>query len=109
MVYLGWDFKIDEKMYSLLCFDRSWIFELWVDKMRYLESLTIVQAIASFLHLSFVFGLDYPKETQTVADILQRRFAKYGDDSGTKTHTRKETAQTKMSKYMTTLGEILSA
>ena len=57
------------------------------------------EAIASYLHLAFTFNLKYSKEVflifardhmwsyflqgaQTIADIMQRRVAKYGDDSG---------------------------
>ena len=59
----------------------------------------------------------------TVADILQRRFARYGDDSGTislhhccilnglpgtRTHSKKETAKAKIDRYLMTLGEIMT-
>ena len=47
------------------------------------------------------------QESQTVADILQRRFARYGDESGTKTIRRKEAATAKMKKYLLALGDIL--
>jgi len=87
---------------------RIWIFEVWVDKMKLLENLTLAQAIASFLHLSFTFNLQYPKESQTVADLWQRKFAKYGDASGTRTHSKKDSALAKINKYMMVLGEILT-
>ena len=37
------------------------MFELWVDKTKVLGNLSITQAIASFLHMAFVFDLHYPK------------------------------------------------
>ena len=46
-------------------------------------NLDLIEVIASFLHLAFVFGLEYPQDANTVADILQRLVASYGDDSGT--------------------------
>ena len=44
----------------------------------------MAEAIAGFLHLAFVFGVEYPKCAETVGDILQRQIARYGDDSGIK-------------------------
>ena len=44
--------------------------------------MDLVSALAAFYHLSFCFDLKYPKEGQTVADLLQRRVCKYGDGSG---------------------------
>ena len=76
------------------------MFELWVDSKKLLGNMDLVTAVASFLHICFVFDLSYPKvidkillfittfflqinqESETLGDILQRRVAKYGDDSG---------------------------
>jgi len=88
--------------------NRLWVFEVWGDGEKLLGNLSLSTAIAAFLHVSFVFNMKYPKGAQTLADIFQRRFAKYGDDSGTKTTSSKQTAQSKMTKYMVTLGSILS-
>ena len=84
--------------------DKMWVFEVYVDKMKLLGNLSFRQAIASFLHIAFVFNLEYPKESQTVADIWQRRFARYGTNTGTRTASKKETAQNKMKKYKMVLG-----
>lgn len=65
-------------------------------------------AITAFLQVCFVFNLNYPKECQTLADILQRRVAKYGDETGTRTSGAKKTASNKLTKYLQTLGKILS-
>ena len=43
----------------------------------------------------------------TVADLWQRKFARYGTDAGTKTPTKKETAQNKIKKYVLVMGEVL--
>ena len=75
---------------------RTFVFEVWVEGRKLLSMLDMCEAIASFLHLSFVFNLEYPgviqvsKDTlrilnycQIVADIiLQRCVAEYGDYSG---------------------------
>ena len=37
------------------------VFELWVDCQKLLGNLNFVTAISSFVHLCFVFGLQYPK------------------------------------------------
>ena len=42
----------------------SWMFEVWVDKTKLLGNLSLTQAIASFLHLAFVFDLQFPKVTK---------------------------------------------
>ena len=92
-----------------------------------LENLDISEAIGSLLHLSFVFDLKYSKEAETLCDIFQRRFAKYGDDSGngiymirmmnvlffffftgSRTNRKKTSAEIKMSKYLETLGKLLT-
>ena len=80
--------------------------------------------MATFLHLAFVFDLKYPKvsngfscilvlivlcqDAQTLADIIQRRIARYGSDDGvgTRTSSGKTTALSKYSKYLQVLGEI---
>ena len=79
-----------------------------MDKSRLLANLSIVQAVSSLLHLSFVFNLKYVEEAQTVADIWQRMFAKYGDASGTLTHSKKEVAENKINKYLMVLGQLLA-
>jgi hypothetical protein len=42
----------------------AWFFEVWVDRERLLSRLSLTQAIGSFLHLAFVFQLEYPKVNQ---------------------------------------------
>ena len=63
---------------------RNWVFEVWVEEERLLGNLSLGAAIPSLLHLAFVFDLKYNKASETLADILQRRFAGHGDDSGKK-------------------------
>ena len=78
------------------------MFELWVECDKLIGNLSLSSSIAAFLHLSFVFDLKYPKVwfghiltklvnyftclvlqgAQTLADILQRKLAVYGNDSG---------------------------
>jgi len=82
-------------------------FELWACKEKLLNDLTMAQAIASFLHLAFVCNLLYPRTGQTVADILQRRFALYGDYSATRTHFNLEHSMTKYKRYVHTLDNII--
>ena len=72
------------------------------------REMSMTESIASFLHLTFVFDLRYTKAAQTMCDIIQRRFAKYGDNNGTRTNGKKETAATKISKYTEVLATSLS-
>ena len=75
------------------------VFEVWAENQKILGNLNLVTAISSFLHLAFAFNLKYPqvyplncssywfsiwllKGGQTVADILQRKFACYGSVKG---------------------------
>ena len=37
------------------------VFELWADKAKLISNLSITQSLAAFLHLSFIFDLQYPK------------------------------------------------
>ena len=87
--------------------------------------MDLVTALASFYHLCFCFDLKYPQvfkmnarlkipidqiisqEGETVADILQRHVAKYGDNSGTRTWKRKDNAEKKMEAYFSKLGKML--
>ena len=46
--------------------------------------MDLSSAIAALLHLVFVVDLKYQKECQTMMDILQRKVAEYGDDTGEK-------------------------
>ena len=48
------------------------------------------------------------QEAQTVVDIWQRMFAKYGDSSGTLPHSSKETEESKINKYLMVLGQLLA-
>jgi hypothetical protein len=48
------------------------------------------------------------QDCETLCDIIQRRFAGYGDNTGTRTQGRKETAKSKIDKYLMELGRILT-
>ena len=58
------------------------MFELHMERIKLLGNLDIVSAIAAFFHLCFIMDLKYPKQSETLADLLQRRVCKYGDESG---------------------------
>ena len=58
------------------------MFELYVERSKLLGNMNFVTAIAAFFHLYFIMDLKYPKQSQTLADLLQRRVCKYGDESG---------------------------
>ena len=66
----------------MFLFYRKWVFELWVENEKLLGNLSLAGSIAAFVHLAFVFGLSYNSDVPTMSDILQRKFAEYGDDSG---------------------------
>ena len=40
---------------------RAFVFEVWCERSRLLGPMDMFEAIASFLHLAFVFNLKYPK------------------------------------------------
>ena len=40
---------------------KNFVFEVYVDKNKVLSNLTLAEALGSFLHIAFVFGLEYPK------------------------------------------------
>jgi len=44
---------------------------------------------------------------ETVADILQRKAAKYGDSSGTRTWKRRDSAEKKVNSYYARLGRLV--
>ena len=48
------------------------------------------------------------KDCETFCDITQRRFEGCGDNTGTRTQGRKETAKSKIDKYLMELGRILT-
>ena len=104
---------------------RSFLFEIWADKVKLLNGQDLMSTIASYFELCFVFQLgrlvfsflgktkvlilfqlEYPKQSQTVLNILQRKAARYGDDKGTLTAMRKDTATNKIAKYLQVLGDI---
>ena len=80
-------------------------FELWADNVKLLESQDIWSAIASYFELVYVFQLHYPKECQTVSNILQEYVGKYGSvESGVNlTNSKKSTIVNKLEKYSRTV------
>jgi len=86
--------------------DRSSILEIWVDEAKYLGNLNMATAIASYLHVAFFFDLKYPKGAETMSDLLQHNWAKYGDLAGTRTLESKGTAKKKRDFYYSTIGRI---
>lgn len=88
--------------------DKTFIFELWAEHAKLLGNMNICTALASFFHLAFCFDLKYPKAGETVADLLQRSVASYGDNSGTRTWKRKDTAEKKIEGFYSKLGRLMS-
>ena len=86
--------------------DRSLLFEIWVDREKLLDGQDFMSAMASYFELCFVFQLEYPKQSQTVINILQHRAARYGDDKGSLTHMRKDSAMNKLAKYLQIVGDL---
>ena len=75
--------------------------ELWADNVKLLEAQDLFSALASYYELAFVFQLHYPKECQTVAQIIQEKVAKYGCvESGVNmSKSKMKTVANKMEKY----------
>jgi len=88
--------------------NKTFIFSLHVEQDELLGALELAEAVAAFLHLCFVCDLKYPKEASTLADILQRQVAKYGDETGSRCFGTKGKAQTKFSSFMAGLGKVLA-
>ena len=86
--------------------EQSFVFEVWCDKNVLLANLSIIEALASFLHLAFVCDFKYSKKAETLCDIIQRRFAKYGDNTGSRGASRKETLATRRSNYLSILESL---
>ena len=74
---LSWQLKLTsmyldkmriDKMINLC--SRTFVFEVQVEGRKLLSMLDMCKAIASFLHLSFVFNLEYPGVKQVSIDNL---------------------------------------
>ena len=48
-------------VYVIVNLRKTFVFELWCEQKLLLRNLDMSQAIASFLHLAFVFDLKYPQ------------------------------------------------
>ena len=47
-------------------FVRTFIFELWCERKKLLGDLDMAEAVASFIHLAFVFDLKYPRVSKVI-------------------------------------------
>ena len=70
------------------------------------DIVSLPSAISSFIHVSFILNLHYPKGAEMLADILQRRFARFGSHSGTRTGKKPKTAIKKMEEFYKKLGVV---
>ena len=53
---------------------KSFVFELWCEKKKLLGDLEMAEAIAAFLHLSFVFNFEYPKVSDCLENIHYKNY-----------------------------------
>ena len=88
--------------------DKTFVFEVHVEGDKLIGNLDLASAVAYVLHLAFVMNIHYPKECQTMWDIMQRKVARYGDSSGTRTNTGRAAATAKYEKYLNDLGRALT-
>ena len=56
------------------------MFEVHAENELVCGNMDLMSALSFLLHLCFALDLEYPKESETVYDIIQRLVAKYGDD-----------------------------
>jgi len=63
--------------------NNDYVCEVWVEDTKLLGNLSLSTAISSYLHLCFSFDLKYPKGGETMSDLLQHGFARYGKNTGT--------------------------
>ena len=92
----------------LICSNKVFIYKLWAEKELLMSGMDLPAAIASFIHLAFVFDLKYPAESEVLAEILQRSTANFGNDDGTRTTKKKTVAEGKLNKYYAKMGFIKS-
>ena len=81
-------------------FYRTFTFELHAGGVKLLEGQDLFSAFESFFQLAFMFKLEYGEKSQTVAEIIQLKIAKYGNsDKGTLTKRAKGTAKNKIKNF----------
>ena len=68
-------------------------YDIIVEKIHLVRDLTDLQTtIATYIHLVFLLNMNYPKGADTLADVLQRKFARFGSEEGTRTNKTLKTA-----------------
>ena len=68
--------------------------------MKLLEGKELYHALASYYNLVFVFQLKYSKKCQTLAQIIQLKVLKYGDQElGSLTGQKKDQSLMKVRKF----------
>ena len=72
-----------------------------------LDGRDLYSIVACYFELAFVFQLEYPTEAQTVITLMQLTVARYRDESGTLTASRKETMSNEVIKYFSIIGDIV--
>ena len=68
--------------------------------MKLLDGQDLYHALASYYELAFVFQLKYSKKCQTLAQIIQLKVLKYGDQElGSLTGQKKDQSLMKVRKF----------
>ena len=95
----------------ILCLDsenKVLTFSIIVEKIPLLENIVDIQsAIAAFIHISFVLNMSYPKSADLLADVLQRKFARFGSDLGTRTNKSAKSACKRLDEFYRRLGALI--
>ena len=95
----------------IMCFDsenKVLSFSIFVEKNPLLENIPDIQsAIAAFIHVSFVLNMSYPKNADLLADVLQRKFAQFGSDLGTRTNKSAKSACKRLDEFYRRLGALI--
>ena len=81
--------------------DKSWVFELWADKIKLFGAQDLISCLVSFYELCFSFKMNYGRGAQVMCSIIQRKVAEYGlNGSNTLTHKKNNTANKQIKNYV---------
>ena len=87
---------------------KSISFDIIVERKSVLQDIEdLPSAIASYVHIAFILNMKYPKTAETLCDILQRKFARFGSEEGTRTNKSVKSAMKGIDQFYRKLGSLL--
>ena len=83
----------------------EFLFNIIVEKEPLLKDIdNLPPALASYIHVVFILDMNFPAGAETLADVIQRKFARFGSYEGTRTTKNAKKAFKKMEEFMKRLG-----